>query len=240
MLATVVALNNAAGLRSPALLTKEEAKPMLRATASKVMWVGRATVFFVGLAVILALIFGVISRATAHTGSAGLFHLNHNNPVTALSTLTGTLAGAVIKVDNNGTGPALSLEVGSGKAPLMVNSTAGKATNLNADKLDGKDSSELEPRGYAQINHTGPTLVSGSSKGVIDVVRTASDVYCFDLSFTPRAAVASAHLNNNATVGTLISPASGCSAPHTDAAAKVYGANDSSVHSDVSFGIVFM
>jgi hypothetical protein len=212
---------------------------MLRNTVSKVMWVGTATVFLVGLAVILALIFGVLSRATAHTGSAGLFHLNHNNPVTALSTLTGTFAGAVIKVDNNGTGPALSLEVGSGNAPLTVNSAAGKATNLNADKLDGKDSSSLEPRGYAQINHNGPTVVSGSSKGVIDVVRTTADVYCFDLSFTPKAAVASAHLNNNATVGTLI-PASGCSAPHTDAAAKVYGANDSSVHSDVSFGIVFM
>ena len=46
--------------------------------------------------------------------------------------------------------PALSLEAGSGNAPLTVNSTAGKATNLNADRLDGKDSSNLEPRGYAQ------------------------------------------------------------------------------------------
>jgi hypothetical protein len=36
---------------------------MLRSTASKAMWVGRATVFFVGLAVILALVFGVTSMA---------------------------------------------------------------------------------------------------------------------------------------------------------------------------------
>jgi hypothetical protein len=116
---------------------------MIKSALGKVMWVGRATVFLVGLAMILALIFGVLSRATAHTGSVGLFHLNHNNPVTALSTLTGTLAGAVLKVDNNGTGPALNLEVGSGKAPLTVNSTAGKATNLNADKLDGKHDNQL-------------------------------------------------------------------------------------------------
>jgi hypothetical protein len=117
---------------------------MVRSVVSKVMWVGRATVFLVGLAVILALIFGVLSRATAHTGSAGLFHLNHNNPVKALSTLTGTLAGSVLKVDNNGAGPALSLEVSGAKAPpLTVNSTAGTATNLSADKLDGKDSTDF-------------------------------------------------------------------------------------------------
>ena len=128
---------------------------MVRSTVSKVMWVGRATVFLVGLAVILALIFGVVSRATAHTGSAGLFHLNHNNPVTALSTLTGTLVGSVLKVDNNGAGPALSLEVGSGKAPLRVNSTAGKATNLNADRLDGLDSPDIGRQRWAVINADG-------------------------------------------------------------------------------------
>lgn len=119
---------------------RESEQGMIRSAASKVMWVGRATVFLVGLAMILALIFGVVSRATAHTGSAGLFHLDHNNAVSALSTLTGTLTGAVLKVDNNGTGPTLSLEANAGKPPLTVNSTAGKATNLNADKLDGKES----------------------------------------------------------------------------------------------------
>jgi membrane protein implicated in regulation of membrane protease activity len=119
---------------------------MIRTVASKVMWVGRATVFLVGLAVIVGLVVGVVSRATAHTGSVGLFHLNHNNPVSALSTLTGTLTGAVLKVDNNGTGPALSLEASAGKAPVVVNATAGKATNLNADKLDGADSAAYQKR----------------------------------------------------------------------------------------------
>ena len=90
---------------------QRKGRSMLRSAASKVMWVGRTTVFLIGLAVILALIFGMVSRATAHSGSTGLFHLNHNNPVSALSTLTGTLAGAVLKVDNNGARTALSLEV---------------------------------------------------------------------------------------------------------------------------------
>jgi len=123
------------------------------------MWVGRTTVFLIGLAVILALIFGMVSRATAHSGSTGLFHLNHNNPASALSTLTGTLAGAVLKVDNNGAGPALSLEVGSGQAPLTVNASAGKATNLNADRLDDREASSFAD---ATHQHTGTDITSGT------------------------------------------------------------------------------
>jgi hypothetical protein len=70
-----------------------------------------------------------------------LFHLDHSNNVTTTPTkLTATLANQVLKIDNNGTGPALSLEANAGRAPLVVNASAGKATNLNADKLDGKDS----------------------------------------------------------------------------------------------------
>lgn len=103
---------------------------MLRSATSKVMWVGRATVFLVGLAVILALLFGVASTVSAHTGNKGFFHLGHKNVSKAVSTLV-----------KQGPGPALSLVVGTGQPPLQVNATAGKATNLNADKLDGLDQS---------------------------------------------------------------------------------------------------
>ena len=214
---------------------------MLRSAASKVMWVGRATVFLVGLAVILALVVGAATAALGATG--GNFILGQPNSAGATTKLTSAVAGPALELVNNGTSAAataLRLSVPAGKAPMKVSSGAGKATNLDADKLDGRDSSELEPRGYAQVDHNGPAIVAGSSKGVLGVVRTTSNTYCFDLSFTPKAAVASAHLNNNATVGTLLSTASGCTAPYTDAAARVYGANDSSVHGDVSFGIVFM
>ena len=132
---------------------------MLRSAASKVMWVGRTTVFLIGLAVILALIFGMVSRATAHSGSTGLFHLNHNNPASALSTLTGTLAGSVLRVSNNGAGPALSLQVGSSQAPLTVNASAGKATNLNADKRDDREASSFAD---ATHQHTGTDITSGT------------------------------------------------------------------------------
>ena len=102
---------------------------MLRSAASKVMWVGRATVFLIGLAVILALVFGVASTVSAHTGNKGFFHLGHKNVSNALSTLV-----------KQGPGPALNLMVQSGQPPLKVNSS-GKVANLNSDKLDGLDQS---------------------------------------------------------------------------------------------------
>jgi len=110
---------------------------MLRNAASKVMWVGRATVFLVGLAVILALVLGV---ATAALGANGdVFRVGQSN-----------FASAVSVLDKSGAGPALRLLVDSG-APLAVNSST-KVANLNADKVDGRDA----PLG-AVINTDGTT-----------------------------------------------------------------------------------
>jgi hypothetical protein len=161
----------------------------------------------------------------------------------------GAKAGALLKVDNNGTGPALQLEAGAGKPPLVVKANSGTATNLSAARLDGMDSSELAPRGYARIASSGPSIVAGSSRGVLGVARTdPGNVYCFNLSFEPKVAVASGHLNNNATVGTVVGNdvPSACdvlgSGEYTDAAAVTYAANDgTSAHrADLPFGIVFM
>ncbi len=67
-------------------------------------------------------------------------------------------------------------------------------------------------------------------------------MYCFDLKFTPRTAVASAHINNNATVGTGLGSAVpfGCTAPYRDAAARTYAANTSTPSNEVNFNIVFI
>ncbi len=111
---------------------------MIRSAASKVMWVGRATVFLVGLAVILALVFGVASMAFARDGQS--FILGQRNVAQSLSTLVKT-----------GAGPALSLQVGSG-APLKVNSDK-RVANLNADKIDGKNSSALMPAQTYVVEH---------------------------------------------------------------------------------------
>jgi hypothetical protein len=102
---------------------------MLRSTASKVMWVGRATAFLVGLAVILALLFGVASMALGANGNPLILGKAKNT------------ASKVTGLVKSGAGPALNLKVDSGP-PMAVNSTTTVA-KLNADKLDGKDSSAL-------------------------------------------------------------------------------------------------
>lgn len=114
---------------------------MLKSATSKVMWLGRATVFVVGLAVILALTVGLASTALAGSGVGATFNLGKTNTVNAISKLVGSVAGPSLMIDNNSTNSAataLNLQVEAGKAPMMVNSTA-KVANLTSDKVDGVD-----------------------------------------------------------------------------------------------------
>jgi len=96
----------------------------------KVMWVGRATIFTVGLAVVLAVVLGVTTTALAAV-PGDPFKLGKVNVVNKVTTLV-----------KRGPGPALSLKVRAGQPPLAVNSN-GKVARLNADRLDGKDSTEF-------------------------------------------------------------------------------------------------
>ena len=138
---------------------------MIRSAASKVMWVGRATSAVVGLAILLALAIGAANSALAHTNVDNkLFHLNHNNLGKALTQLVGTLASPLLKIDNNGTGPALQLEAGANQPPLVVNADSETATNLSADKLDGKDSTEIGLNGWQTVV-SNSALNSDSPKG---------------------------------------------------------------------------
>jgi hypothetical protein len=118
---------------------------MSRTVFSKVMWVGRATVFLVGLAVVLALVVGLASAALAGTGVGAVFNLGKTNSVNATSTLKGTLDNnPMLKIINSGAGPALNLQVPSDKPPMFLNSST-KVANLNSDQLDGKDSGDFMP-----------------------------------------------------------------------------------------------
>ena len=120
---------------------------MLRTAAKKVAWVGRTASMVFGLALVLALMFGVATTALAGTGIGATFNLGQKNTVDRLSQLVGSTAGAMFKVDNNGTGTAVDLRVGSPTddpatktvAPMKVDSQQ-VVTHLNADELDGKDS----------------------------------------------------------------------------------------------------
>ncbi len=63
-------------------------------------------------------------------------------PSTALLLGVRNTASAVTTLINNGPGAALDLQVQPGNPPLVVNSDT-KVDNLNADKVDGKDATEL-------------------------------------------------------------------------------------------------
>lgn len=75
---------------------------MLGGAASKTMWVGKATTFCVGLAVVLALVLGANSAALA-TLPGDPFKLDQSNRVDRLTTLVSTLDGkSTDKIGVNG------------------------------------------------------------------------------------------------------------------------------------------
>lgn len=116
----------------------------------KVMWVGRAATFCVGLAVVLAVVLGVGTTALAAV-PGDPFKLGRLNTVDRVTSLVGGVTGPLLRVDNNGGGPALALESNPGRPPLAVNAGSGKVANLDADRLDGKDASSfLAAEGKAQ------------------------------------------------------------------------------------------
>jgi hypothetical protein len=175
---------------------------MFKDAMSKVAWVGRTASMVFGLALVLALVLGIATMALAAV-PGDPFKLGQVNRIDALTTLIGNTSGAMMAVDNDSAAPgarALDLRVDDGNAPMRVNATAGKATNLNADKLDGMHASELAPRGYAQVRPTSTgaenivDFEAERSKGVVSVRRIVpsgsnpaneKSVYCFDLTFTP-------------------------------------------------------
>ena len=127
---------------------------MVNRMAMGIVRAGRVAVSAVGLAVVLALVLGVATTALAGTGVGATFNLGKVNSVGALSTLVGSTASSMLKVDNNGAGTALDLQVGptttppdqKTAAPMTVDSQA-KVANLNADELDGMDSAQFAPLG---------------------------------------------------------------------------------------------
>jgi hypothetical protein len=138
---------------------------MLRRAASKVMWVGRATVFMVGLAVILALVLGVATTALGANGQT--FILGQLNKATAITKLAGAVVGPNLQITNTSTDPsatALGLNVPTGRAPMKVNSSA-RVANLNADKLDGTDSRTFGSYMATSQSVTGTCTTAGTWKG---------------------------------------------------------------------------
>jgi hypothetical protein len=147
---------------------------MIRTIFSKTMWVGRATVFMVGLAVVLALVFGAASTALGADGKP--FILGKGNLATKVTTLV-----------NRGMGPALSLKARAGQPPLAVNSSA-TVTNLSADLIDGKDSGDFA-RAYKRtvvVSPVGTPAQNGTAlKNALAGITNASETNPYLLKVEP-------------------------------------------------------
>jgi len=103
------------------------------------LWLSRVTATMVGFVVMLAMVLGIGTAALAAVPGDS-FKLGRTNTIDQISTLVGSASGALLKIDNEGDGPALDLRVESGEAPMKVDSST-KVTSLNADELDGNDAS---------------------------------------------------------------------------------------------------
>jgi hypothetical protein len=77
---------------------------------------------------------GVSSASSTYTG-----FFNNTGAGTGLWAQTGGAGKAAVLAKNTGGGPAGAFVVNAGVAPFTV-SSSGKVTNLNADRLDGLDS----------------------------------------------------------------------------------------------------
>lgn len=150
--------------------------------------VGRTAVSLAGLAMILALAVGMASTALAGTGAGSRFDLGKTNAVNTVTKLVGSVAGPSLQVDNNSGGSgatALDLRVEPGKAPLKVDSDV-KVANLNADRVDGKDSSQFVQDGAPAVFASGQIRSDGSIRSSVGAVGAATHsqtgFYCIAFS----------------------------------------------------------
>lgn len=114
----------------------------MRKIIDKAAQVAGKAAFFVALVVTVGVVLGVATTALA-AAPGDPFRLGQLNAIDRISQLVGSTSASMLKIENKGAGSALQLLVEPGKAPLSVNDDAGKAKNLNADKLDGKDSGDF-------------------------------------------------------------------------------------------------
>ena len=97
---------------------------------------------------------------TTYAATGGNFILGKPNSASSTTALTAPVAGKGLQVTNNSTSAgatALGLNVASGHPPFAV-SSGTKVTNLNADKLDGLDSTSFVPS--SKVRRVGPVSIT--------------------------------------------------------------------------------
>jgi hypothetical protein len=133
----------------------------------------------------------VALSSTTYAATGGNFILGQANTATWQTALAAPIGNKSLQVTNKSTAAgatALGLNVAAGKTPFTVNSGT-KVTNLNADKLDGLDSSAL--RGARAYALSGGAFCPGApvvfcpihrGNGVAYVVKVAEGKYCVGVS----------------------------------------------------------
>jgi hypothetical protein len=92
----------------------------------------------------------IVLGGASYAATGGNFILGKPNTAANTTSLSAPVSGKALQVTNTGTvasSTALGLNVASGHAPFTVNSGA-KVANLNADKLDGIDSTGFKSNAY--------------------------------------------------------------------------------------------
>jgi hypothetical protein len=116
----------------------------------------------------VVLVFLVAGTTIAGSGIGGVFNLGRTNIVNYLTTLTGSYASRLLQVTNTSTsaaavgaqikasyGTPLQLVGSSAKPPFTTNSGI-KVTNLNADRLDNLDSTQLMRAKRVRVSSPAP------------------------------------------------------------------------------------
>ena len=75
-------------------------------------------------------------------GAGGPLQAGQTNTIDNMSTLVGSASGTLLRINNNGGGPALDLRVEEGEAPMNVSSDA-LVDDFNADQLDGQSANDF-------------------------------------------------------------------------------------------------
>lgn len=159
---------------------------------------GRTASMVFGLALVMALLFGAVSVGLAANGNPFILGKAANAATKATGLVGRMAAGEALVVKNPSGGSALGLSVGDPQAapatktvaPMKVDSQA-VVGNLNADKIDGKDSTDFVQSdaaaggdlggNYANLQIAGNAVGAGEvANGSLDV----ADVTEFQFNFT--------------------------------------------------------
>lgn len=144
----------------------------------------KALLLLLTVIVALVVVGGTALAITYTTSKKASLKLNRDNFVgTALTMLASNVVGPVLTLDTDNTDSSstpLNLRTETNdQAPMTVNSDT-KVANLNADQLDGKDSTDLQPNVAARVSVFDPPINGIPSEGDLPGTRLSFNEESYD------------------------------------------------------------